>query len=333
MVRSSTTQFWSFGRNSLDAVVEELTPTDNGSSGQGPERAVRAGGWWREHYEGSIAQDLVKGLSDVEFGNWIIVFGASFLMSVLPLIILLTAFANSRVDDDIATRLGLNRQGTHIIDSLFTPAHAGVNFGVFVALALSLAGTIAVARSIQRLYQQLFDHPDVRGWANVLRCFIWVVAAAVEVYVDALISRPLRDFPEGRVFLGLGNLVIATALFWWGSHFLLRGREWWRRLFPASLATGVFWVGLGAFASLYFSSTLVSDSHLYGTIGVVFTLITWFVAMGAVMILGAVVGHTWVIRRAPSETGVGTIHEAKGDATSRTSLLPETARDATSLPE
>jgi membrane protein len=98
----------------------------------------------------------------------------------------------------------------------------------------------------------------------------------------------------------LANLLIVLALFWWGLHYLLRGQESWGRLFPAALATGVFWVGLGAFASVYFSSTLVSDSHLYGAIGVVFTLITWFIAIGAVITLGAVVGHTFVTRRAHS---------------------------------
>jgi membrane protein len=196
---------------------------------------------------------------------------------------------------------------------LFSSKHAGFSLGVLVALVLSVAGTIAVARSIQKLYQQIFGHPDVRGWPNVLRCLVWALAAATEVYVDALISRPLRDLPAGRVFLGLGNLVIATALFWWGLHFLLRGKESWRRVFPAALATGVFWVGLGAFASFYFSSTLVSDSHLYGTIGVVFTLITWFIAMGAVFTLGAVVGHVWVIRR----TGSASVEPASTDATNR----------------
>jgi membrane protein len=62
----------------------------------------------------------------------------------------------------------------------------------------------------------------------------------------------------------------------------------------------VFWVGLGAVAALYFGSTLVSDSHLYGTIGVVFTLVTWFIAMGAVITLGAVVGAQLQARREPS---------------------------------
>ena len=256
-------------------------------------------GWWRRHYEKSVVQDLVKGLGAAEFGDWIIVFGASFLLSILPLIILLSALANSRVDDNIATRLGLNKEGTHIVESLFTSStHASWNFGVVVALALSLAGTIAVARSVQRLYQQVFGHSDVRGWSNVLRCLVWALVAAGEVIVDALISRGLGELPAGRVFLGLGNLVVVTAFFWWGLYFLLRGRDSWRRLFPAALTTGVFWVGLGAFASFYFSSTLVSDSHLYGAIGVVFTLVTWFIAMGAVIILGAVVGHTWVTRRA-----------------------------------
>lgn len=282
----------------------------DGASGSTSQKREPASGW-RARYEGSAAQDAIKSLGEVEFGNWIILFGASFLLSVLPLIILLSAFANSRVDDDISTRLGLNREGAHIIDALFTSSHAGVSFGVLVSLALSLAGTIAVARSIQRLYQQIFHHADVRGWPNVLRCLVWAVAAASEVYVDALISRPLRDLPAGRIFLGLGNLLIATALFWWGLHFLLRGRESWRRLFPAALATGVFWVGLGAIASLYFSSTLVSDSHLYGSIGVIFTLVTWFIAMGAVIILGAVAGHTIVSRREPVAPSTG----ARGQAT------------------
>jgi membrane protein len=280
--------------------VGDQSPNKGGVGRPRAKRYDQAVEWWHDHYQGSTARDLIKGLGDAEFGNWIILFGASFLLSVLPLIILLSALANSRVDDDIDTRLGLNREGAHIIGSLFSSTHTGLNFGVIVALVLSLAGTIAVARSIQKLYQQVFQHLDVRGWSNVLRCLVWALAAAAEVYVDAVISRPLRDLPAGRVFLGLGNLVIVTALFWWGLHFLLRGKEPWRRLFPAALATGVFWVGLGGFASLYFSSTLVSDSHLYGTIGVVFTLISWFIAIGAVITLGAVVGHTWIIRRSPS---------------------------------
>jgi membrane protein len=79
-------------------------------------------------------------------------------------------------------------------------------------------------------------------------------------------------------------------------HFLLAGREPWRRIAPSAIATALFWLGFGVFASIYFSPTIVSDSRLYGTIGVVFSLLTWFIGMGAVITLGAVVGVVWTKR-------------------------------------
>jgi hypothetical protein len=57
---------------------------------------------------------------------------------------------HSRVDDNIVTRLGLNQEGSHIVEALFKNSHPAFNFGIVVSLALSLAGTIAVARSVQR---------------------------------------------------------------------------------------------------------------------------------------------------------------------------------------
>jgi membrane protein len=280
--------------------VEERPTATEQAGEEAPEPPHRRGGWWRDRYEGSIVQRLLQGLDDVEFGNWIILFGASFLLSVLPLIILLSAFANTRFDDNFDARLGLSAKDTHVLDGLFKSAHAGWGFGVVLALVLSLAGTIAVAREIQKVYQRIYGYPDERSLQNIVRCFVWVAAVAAEVYLDARISPPLRGLPGGRVWLGLGNLVIATAIFWFGLYWFLRGRESWRRLFPAGLATGVFWVGLGAFASVYFSTALVDDSRLYGAIGVVFDLVTWFIAMGAVITLGALVGHLFVTGRATS---------------------------------
>jgi hypothetical protein len=100
-------------------VKDEDTLLDGGVKEQSAKRPRPSVQWLRSRYEGSPVQDLIKGLGAVEFGNWIIVFGASFLLSVLPLILLLGALANSRVDNNIAARLGLGREGSHIIDTLF----------------------------------------------------------------------------------------------------------------------------------------------------------------------------------------------------------------------
>jgi uncharacterized BrkB/YihY/UPF0761 family membrane protein len=51
------------------------------------------------------------------------------------------------------------------------------------------------------------------------------------------------------------------------------------------------------FSKFYFSDTVISDSKTYGTIGAMFSLMTWFTAIGAVIILAAVAGALWADRR------------------------------------
>jgi membrane protein len=249
---------------------------DATQSKRSPRKATK----WRQRYEGSAVQDLVRTLGAIEFGDRIILFGSALLLSVLPLIILLSALASSRVDDDIARHLGLGRQGSRILEALFSPSNVSFNLGVFVSLALSLAGTIAVARSVQVIYEGTFEQDHAKGADNLLRCFVWVAGLAGLLILDGEISGLLPNGPGGPVMLGLVDFVILTLFFWWSIHFLLAGRESWARVAPSAVATALFWMGLGVFASFYLSSTMVSDSRLYGKIGVVFTLVTWFIAIG-----------------------------------------------------
>lgn len=69
-------------------------------------------------------------------------------------------------------------------------------------------------------------------------------------------------------------------------HFLLAGRVSWRRLLRPAVAAALLRVGLGVFSSACFSSSVISGSTLYGTIGVVFTLMVWFIAIGAAIVFG-----------------------------------------------
>jgi len=261
----------------------------------GPVRA--ATGRLQRRYEGSAVRELAHRLGAVEFGDRIVLFGAALLLSVLPMIILLSAFASQRIDDDIAVHLGLNRQGSHVMESLFRPSSITVNLAVLVSLLLSLAGTLAMARSVQVAYERAFDQPPRTGVVNLGRCLVWVLCVGALLIADGAVGRTMRNEPGGPWLLGLVDFAALALFFWWSIHFLLAGRTGWRPIVPAAVATSAFWIGLGVFASTYFSSTIVSDSRLYGTIGVVFTLVTWFIAMGAVIVLGAVFGATWNARR------------------------------------
>jgi membrane protein len=71
----------------------------------------------------------------------------------------------------------------------------------------------------------------------------------------------------------------------------------WRRVIGPALVTALPWLGLAFFSSAYFSSLLIDGSRTSGTIGVVFTLLTWFILIGSVIVLGAGCGAVWQRRR------------------------------------
>ena len=245
----------------------------------------------RSRYAASWAGEIGRELKAVDFINWITVFGATLLWSALPLIILLSSFANHRIDDDLSRHIGLNRHGAHIVQSLFRGTPARGLEPILTGFLFTVGGVVAVVSSLQFIYERIFGQAP-RGWRNLPRGIGWLLTVLALLTFDGVINAPVRNATD-PVVLDLVSLVTTTLFFWWTLHFLLSGRVPWRRLFRPAVASGVLWVGFGLFSSVYFSPLLISDSHTYGTIGVVFTLITWFFLIGAIIVLGAVFGAAW----------------------------------------
>jgi membrane protein len=133
------------------------------------------------------------------------------------------------------------------------------------------------------------DEQQHRGWRDAPRFLTWAGVLFGVLVTGSVISKTVHA-AGGPVAQGLVTYAGTAAFFWWTMHFLLAGRVPLRRLIRAAMVTALFWIGLELFSSAYFSATIISDSRLYGTIGVVFTLLTWFIAIGAVIVLGAVAG-------------------------------------------
>jgi membrane protein len=247
----------------------------------------------RRHLEGSRVQGTITRLQALDVADWTTRFGADLLWSVLPLLILLSSLANDRIDDDLSRHIGLDREGAHIVRGLFrgSPSHDGV--AIAIGLLVTLTGSIALARSLQEMYEQIFGH-DHRGWRDLGRHLAWVGALVVALVAQATLVGTVHG--AGPAVLVLVRCIAGTLFFWFTVHFLLSGRVPWRRLFRTALVTAALWLALGGFSTLYFSSLLVSDSREYGTIGVVFTFLTWFILIGAVLVLGAVAGSAWQAR-------------------------------------
>lgn len=258
-----------------------------GIAGRARQRIAAA----RLRAEGSWPHDLGRRLGAIEFGNAIMLFGASLLLSALPLIILLSSAAHERIDDDVSRHMGLNARAARIMEGLFrkTPTHSAgpIVLGVIIAFA----GTITVAGSLQVIYERAFDQGH-RGWRDLWRFVVWVIVLLGALVVEASVDIPLRR-ALGDVGRGALSFAEVTVFLWWSMHFLLAGRVRWVQLIRPALISGVFWLGFALFSSLYFSSALISEDRLYGTLGIVFILMTWFIAIGAVIVLGAACGAVW----------------------------------------
>lgn len=254
----------------------------------------------RGRFEGSSAQTFLRQLGALGFFDSIMVFGASLLISVLPFVILLSSLANHRIDNDLSRHIGLNHEGSLIVSHLFraSPAHSAA--ALVIALVFTFAGTLAVASSLQAIYERVFT-PRHRGWRDVLRFATWACVMFGFLVADSIISDAVRAV-AGPVGQGLVTYVGVAAFFWWTMYFLLAGRVPGRRLVRPAILTALFWIGLELFSAVYFSPSIISDSRLYGTIGVVFSLMIWFVAIGAVVVLGAVAGATWDQQRGRSRS-------------------------------
>ena len=147
---------------------------------------------------------------------------------MLPLIILLSSIASERIDDDLSRHIGLNGRGAHIIQGLFrkSPSHSAGP--IILGLIIAFAGTVTVARSLQVVYERVFDQ-DGRGWRDLLRFLVWVCVLLGFLIAEGSVDNPLRS-AVGPVVRGLVSLMGVTIFFWWTMHFLLAGRVRWRYL-------------------------------------------------------------------------------------------------------
>jgi membrane protein len=245
----------------------------------------------RGRFDGSPVQAFVRQLGALDFVNTSILFGAALLISVLPFTILLSSLANRRIDNDLSRHIGLDRQGALIVSELFRSSAVHPVTELVVALIFAAAGTMAVAGSLRVIYERVFGLPH-RGWQDALRLAAWAGVLFGVLVAESVVSDPVRAV-VGPIGQGLVTSAGVFGFFWWTMHFLLAGRVRWRRLVRPAILTALCWIALELFSAAYFSTAIVSDSRLYGTIGVVFSLMIWFTAIGIVIVLGAVAGETW----------------------------------------
>lgn len=244
-----------------------------------------------ERFREGGAGKLWSRLNAVDFFGHSFQLAALAMMCFFPFLIVITAAAGRDTAAVLAGWLGLNQQAAQALESLFT---GGTGAGTLTATSafLLVFGAVATSGVLQSWYQEVFDVP-VGEWRDIAAQLVWLASLVAYGTSQAVLGRALGE----PLLQSLCGLALATLFWWWSMYALLVGTVRWRTLFPSALATGVCWTGLGLFSAYYFSSAIVTNEQKYGPIGVVMIILSWLVAVGVVIHLGAVLGGLYLERR------------------------------------
>jgi membrane protein len=280
-------------------------------AGEPPEAATPGGPHGTRQRIRHTSQAVTHRVSDSEFGhvwqrlsaldfiNEAILLAGVLLLCFFPFLIVYGALLGRPAVSGLAQRLGLNNEAAHDLGTLFTSTDATSSAVTVTSCVFLLLYGLCAASAIADLYEKTFAL-ESRGLRDLPRRFFWLWFLVGAVAFTSWLGPTIKD-AGGPFLLAVVSAVLFTFFWWFTMWFLLAGRLRWRELLPAAVATGIFWLGMEAVFNAVFSGIVINNNDLYGPIGIVFALLSWLIAIGVVIILGAVVGMVWNDRRRRTE--------------------------------
>jgi membrane protein len=245
--------------------------------------------------------DLVK----VEFLDRSMVIAAQALFSVTPLLVVFAAFApprfSSSILDQVTSLLGIEGNEAGALDTAATVQNVRTQTGV-VGVILVVFSALSFARAIQRLYERVWDRRHRGGLIGYRRRLWWLIGWLTCLQ---LVSATVNGIAgSGSSLLRLTLQVIAsTGLWWWTAHTLLLGGVPWRSLWLGALLTAS---GIGVIVEVspdIMPRYVRASVEQFGGIGLMLAASTWLLALGGVVVMGAVLGRVLV-----EEPGLRSLH-------------------------
>jgi membrane protein len=265
-------------------------PAPSPDDGPGTRERVRRA---RDRYEASAAGRLQRRIVEVQLTKQALILAALALMLVIPALVTLAAVLPLGADDGtvgaLVRRLGLTPDATRDLQALFPSRTTVRGASTWFSAALTVVLTVRWPMALQRAYEIVWGvRPG--GLRSLWRPLVWLASAVTIVGVAAFVD-PVLAGPAWLLVLVVVGTPIVAAWAWWTQYLLLGGRIAWRPLLPGAVLVGVGLVGLRLAADVVLSPAITAHYREYGPLGIVFMMLSWFVAFSVVMLGGAVVGH------------------------------------------
>ncbi|MFJ5233220.1 YhjD/YihY/BrkB family envelope integrity protein [Kitasatospora sp. NPDC088391] len=219
---------------------------------------------------------------------------AQAFLSALPALFVLAVFAPASIKHGVTNalreQLGLQGAAQEQVRQLMNTPHddgGSQSFGV-VGVLVTLASATALSRALQRVCERAWEMPKNSARLALWRWVVWLLGWLVFLVVQV----PLRDGFGAGPWLGVPlTFTVSTAVWWWTQHLLLGGRVRWYPLLPGAVLCGVGEVALGVAAKVYLPHAMSVSVEKFGPYGVVFTALSWLIALFTAVTLALVLGR------------------------------------------
>ena len=228
-------------------------------------------------------------------------------VSLFPLMLVLIAvlgfFSANNVDlaADTVERLGLEGQAADTLLNAFSAAErtraTATIIGVIGLLWSGLALVDAASAMVNTVWQV-----TGRGIIGKLHQLAWLGGTATVLMISVGSASIAQELPGPAIIPTLLiGLVLDTLLCMWTFRTLTNVGVPWQAHLPGSIVAAVGYMIMKLIAGVYVPRLVASSSALYGSIGVVFALLAWFV-LGAKLLMYSTAYN--VVRH---ERGYGTV--------------------------
>lgn len=213
-------------------------------------------------------------------------------MSLFPLLLVSVGVVgflslNTDIPNQVIGRLGLSGEGATLVFKAIDTAQKSRRgaFGLgTVGLLWSGLGLIA---AIQYAFDNVWQVTG-RGLKDKLGGLIWLVGAVLIMVVSFGLTAVINIVPWLAPLSILLGIAVNFALWMWTMKALLNLEVPWRALVPGAVLGALGLEVLKVIGSIYVPRAIGASSALYGSIGVVFALLTWLFFFGRLTVYVAV---------------------------------------------
>jgi membrane protein len=213
---------------------------------------------------------------------------AQLFLTAIPFMFLAAAFTpqfvRNHVVDSARDLFGLTGASQEQLRQVYRANSAETDTvrqttGVIGALVALLSAT-ASSRAMARVCERAWRLPRAAPRQAVWRWFAWIVAWVAVLALQG----PLRHGLGAGPWLGVPLIFLADVLvWWWTQRLLLGGRIPWRQLLPGAVLSAMAMTALSVTARIYMPTALNRSLATYGSLGSVFTMLSWLIAICAVL--------------------------------------------------